>query len=209
VAVLTGLLALWVVTADWWLDPLDTALHEGAHALFGWAHGWRVSQVHIRPRGGVTRFEPGPSTWGADFMVSAAGYASPSIVGVTSAKLITTGDLTAVFILALLAFATLLIVVENRFGVVVVLVSAGVLIGLQQCAPRWLSLWAATFLTWFLLFSGVRSVVILRRSRAYGSRGSDADHLGRLTHLPGSVWVFAFGALSIWCLIAGARLLVR
>lgn len=208
-AVVTGLVALWAVTARWWVRYLDTALHEGGHALLVWAHGGKVDRVHImRGGGGFTAYDPGSSGAFADFMVSSAGYTGPPLAGLVSAKLLSLGNLTAVFLLAVLALATLLLVVENRFGIFVVLASAAGLVGLERYAPRWLGDFCAYFLTWFLLMSGVKSVVTLRRARRYGSRTSDADALAQVTHIPAFLWVFAFGFVSLFCLVKGAMLLV-
>jgi hypothetical protein len=209
VAVVTGLVALWAVTAGWWLRYLDTALHEGGHALLVWAHGGKVHRVHIeRGGGGFTAYLPGSSSASADFLVSAAGYTGPSLAGLLAAKLLSNGNVTAVFILAVLALAALLLVVENSFGIFVVLACAAGLIGLERYAPTWLGDVCAYFLTWFLLMSGVKSVVILRRARRYGSRTSDADALAQVTHIPAFLWVFAFGLVSLFCLVKGAVLLV-
>lgn len=206
-ALVTGLVALWAVWADWWLRHLDTALHEGGHALFAWAHGWSVRRVHIeRDGGGFTEYRAGPQGWLAAFLVSAAGYLSPPVAGLAAASLLAAGNVSAVLILAVLALAVLLLVVENRFGIAVVLVSAAGLVGLERYA-RWAGLWAAYFLTWFLLLSGVKSVMILHRARRFGVRSSDADHLASLTHLPAFLWVLAFGAVSLVCLVKGAGLL--
>jgi Peptidase M50B-like len=202
-------MALWAVTADWWARHLDTALHEGGHALFAWAHGGRVRRVHIeRDGGGFTEYLPGATGWFGEFMVSAAGYASPPLAGFLSASLLATDNVTAVLVLGVLALAALLLVVENRFGIAVLLLSAAGLVGLERYAPRWLGHGAAYFLTWFLLLSGVKSVVVLRRARRRGARTSDADVLALLTHLPAFLWVFAFGAVSLLCLVKGAMLLV-
>jgi hypothetical protein len=208
-AVVTGLVALWAVSFDWWLRHLDTAVHEGGHALFAWAHGWRVWRVHIERDGnGFTEYQPTSDGWLPAFLISVAGYVSPPLAGLASACLLTAGNLTAVFVLAVLALAALLLVVENRFGVTVVLLSAAGLVGLERYA-RWAGLWAACFLTWFLLLSGVKSVFTLHRARRYGVRSSDADHLAELTHLPPFLWVLAFGTVSLLCLVKGAGLLRR
>ncbi|MBL7487716.1 M50 family metallopeptidase [Frankia sp. AgB1.9] len=208
-AVMTGLLALWAVTAGWWGRHLDTALHEGGHALLTWAHGGRVKKVHIDRRdGGLTRFELGSMGRFGVFMIFFAGYVSPPLAGLTSASLLAAGNETSVFILAVLALVALLLVDVNRFGIVVLLSSAAVLVGLERYAPGWFGRWCAFFLTWFLLLSGVRSVVVLRRVRRSGPSDSDADILAEITHVPGFLWVFVFGAVSVFCLLKGARLLV-
>jgi hypothetical protein len=204
----TGLLALWAVAARWWMRHLDTALHEAGHALFAWANGWKVLGVEIGERGdGLTEYLRPRSNSGA-FAVSAAGYASPSLVGLGSAALLATGNLTAAVVLAVLALLGLLLVVRNRFGIAVVLTSAAGLAGLEHYAPRELGLWVAYFVTWFLLLHGVKSVVELHRARRHGARDSDADKLATLTRVPAFLWVLAFGALSVLCLAKGAALLL-
>jgi hypothetical protein len=209
VSVVAGLVAVWAVTADWWARYLDTALHEGGHALTAWAHGWGVDRVHIeRGGGGFTDFGSGRQTPAGVFIVFSAGYTSPPLAGLGSAALLAAGNTTAVLVLAVVALVGLMLVVENRFGVGVILLSAAGLVGLARYSPHWLALAAAYFLTWFLLLSGVKSVHILRKARAQGTRTSDADVLARLTHLPAPLWVLAFAAVSLWCLIKGAALLL-
>ncbi len=67
---------------------------------------------------------------------------------------------------------------------------------------------APCFLTWLLLLSGPRSVLVMHRARRRGVSGSDADMLAEVTHLPAPLWVLAFGAFSLWCALRGAVLLV-
>ncbi|WP_232304116.1 M50 family metallopeptidase [Pseudofrankia sp. DC12] len=205
---MTGLLALWAVTANWWGRHLDTTLHEGGHALVTWAHGGWVKKVHIRRHGGTTYFDISSVGGFGQSMIFFAGYSSPPLAGLASASLLAAGNETAVLILAVLALAGLLLVVENRFGIVVLLTSAAGLVGLERYAPGWPGRWCAYFLTWFLLLSGVKSVVILRQVRRMGPSGSDADKLALITHVPAFLWVFAFGAVSTLCLLKGAMLLV-
>ncbi|MCL9794094.1 M50 family metallopeptidase [Frankia sp. AgKG'84/4] len=208
VTVLTGLLALLVVLGGRWVDWLDTAVHEGGHAFAAYLAGRRVVGVWMAPSGaGLT------ATWGRHrgfglFLTGVAGYTGPPLAGVCSAALLAAGKATAVLILAGLGFVALLLVTFGGFGRAVVLGMIGTLVLVGRFCPGWVQLWYACFLTWLLLLSGPRSVLVMHRARRRGVSGSDADMLAEVTHLPAPLWVLAFGAFSLWCALRGAVLLV-
>jgi len=208
--VVTALLALWAVASDRWMVHIDTALHEGGHALAAYLTGWRVWRIFIEADGGglTQSYSFSPKGRGSRIAIVAAGYTSPPLAGLASASLLDAGNVTAVLILTLLALGTLLLVVANRFGVFVVLATGGTFCLLGRWGPGWAEVWAAYFLTWSLLLSGIKSVVVLQRARLRGARDSDADHLAELTYLPAFLWVLGFGVLGAVCLLKGATILL-
>lgn len=206
--ILTGLLAFLAVLLNSWFEHLDTAVHEGGHALATYLAGGEVRGVWIEEnRSGYTTMR---GYWGpiSEFVITAAGYVGPSVVGLCSASLLGAGNVRAVFILAGLALAFLLLVVRNGFGIFVVMAAGASLVVAARYAPGWTQLGLVHFLTWFLLFSGPKSVLVLHRARRKGASGSDADDLAALTHLPGLFWVLAFGFTDVWCGWTGAGILL-
>ncbi|CAJ64157.1 conserved hypothetical protein; putative integral membrane protein; putative N-(5-amino-5-carboxypentanoyl)-L-cysteinyl-D-valine synthase [Frankia alni ACN14a] len=208
VAVVTGLLALLAVLVSSVPEHLDTAVHEGGHALAAFLSGRRVGGVWVESDGSGLTYSFGRRRGIGLFATRAAGYVFPSLIGVCSARLLAAGKVTAVLILAVAALAALLLVMRNRFGELVVVSVGASLILAGRYAPGWVQLWYAYLLTWVLLFSGPRSVLVLHRARRRGAVGSDADKLAESTHLPALFWVLAFGAVSLWCALKGAALLL-
>lgn len=211
VAVVTGLLALLVVLASKWGERLDAAVHEGGHALAAYLTGRQVLAVWVESNGGGATATCGRPRGAGLFLTVAAGYTGPPLVGVCSAKLLSTGRVTAVLILAAFGLVALLLVTVNRFGQVLLIGMLASLIVAGRYSPDWAQLWYAHFLAWLMLLSGPQSVLILHRVRrgSGGGSGSDADLLALLTRIPGVFWVLAFAAFSLWCALRGATLLVH
>jgi hypothetical protein len=212
IVVSTGLLALTAVLGNpvWVLSRrLTTAVHEGGHALAAYLVGRYGVEVRIPWRGNGVTSHVGRSRGAGLAAAAAAGYTSPPLVGLASAGLLRAGKVTAVLILSVLALAFLLLVVRNGFGELFVASAGASLVVAGRFSPAWVQVGYAHFLTWFLLFSGPKTVLILHRARRQGAKGSDADVLADLTHVPGLVWVLGFGAVSLWCALKGAVILLR
>ncbi len=211
VAFVTGLLALLAVLPSWawsWARHLDTAVHEGGHALAAYLTGRFVIGVWLYPDASGSTWHRGRPNGLGRITISAAGYTGPSVVGLVSAALLDNGKVTSMLILAMLGLAFLLFVVRNGFGELVV-ASTGVLVILvDRHSPAWVQAGFAYFLTWFLLLSGPKSVLVLHRLRRAGVTGSDADTLAGITPIPGLLWVLIFGAVGVVCLFEGAGLLL-
>jgi hypothetical protein len=208
VAVVTGLFALLAVLSSKWADRLDTAVHEGGHAFAAFLAGRRVWAVWLDPDGSGATLTSGRIRGPGLFVTGVAGYTGPPLAGVCSAALLAAGKVTAVLILAVLGFVALLLVTVNGFGRLLVLATIGTLVVAGRFCPGWVQVWYAYFLTWLLLLSGPRSVLVLHRARRSGDAGSDADMLAEVTHIPALLWVLAFAAFSLWCALKGTVLLV-
>ncbi|WP_261576310.1 M50 family metallopeptidase [Frankia gtarii] len=208
VAVVTALLALLALLVSRWPEHLDTAVHEGGHAFAAFLAGRLVAGVWVEADGSGLTWSFGRRSGVGLFATRAAGYLFPSLVGVCSARLLTAGKVTAVLILGVLALAALLLVVRNGFGERVVLIVGASMVLTARYCPDWAQTWYAYLLTWVLLFSGPRSVLVLHRARRRGAVGSDADRLAESTHIPAVLWVLAFAAFSLWCALKGAALLL-
>jgi hypothetical protein len=114
-------------------------------------------------------------------------------------------------LLALLA-ATFL-AIRNAYGVMAVLLTVGAVLAVSWFASAAVQAAFGYAAAWFLLLGGIRAVVELqsqrrRRRRDGGVSTSDADQLGRLTGVPGGVWVAFFMLVSVAALFAGTRLLI-
>ncbi|MEX5633397.1 M50 family metallopeptidase [Parafrankia sp. FMc2] len=199
---LVGARPLWKHTGH-----LDTAVHEGGHALMAFLFDRMFVTVWLeRNQSGLTRYW-GPPRGPGRLVIAAAGYTAPSLCGVGGAGLLAAGNVTAALVLAGLATVGLLLVVENGFGVLVVLVMLAFVALVGTRGSPGVQLFVACTVSWFLLFSAIRSLGILRRARRF-SRSSDADMLAASTHLPAALWVAAFYLVDLYCLLVGSRLLI-
>ncbi|KLL10153.1 M50 family metallopeptidase [Protofrankia coriariae] len=212
IVVLTGLVALAaVVPRRTWRNSghLDTIAHEGGHALVAYLLGYWVVGVWLFPdTSGLTGSYGRPSRV-TGFLVSAAGYTAPSVLGLGAAALLGAGHVTATLLLAVVALAALFLVVRNAFGIVLVVATAGMVVLALRSADAGTQSALACFLTWFLLLSGPRSVLDLHRQRRRGPSSSDADAMAELTGLPGGIWVAAFALANTLCLLRGTTLLLN
>ncbi len=176
--------------------------HEGAHVAAGWSVGRRVSGVTLnRDATGATATR-GPGGF-RSVITSFAGYLGPSLFGLATACLIALDQITIALGLALFCLAIMLILIRNFFGVISVAVS-GVLVFLvlRYGSPEVQAV-AACALSWFLLFSGVRWVLM------HGTGAQDAVNLTQRTHIPRFIWVIFWLAITVAALWVGGYLLIR
>lgn len=198
----TGLLVFiaFLIDGVWrFARHISVIAHEGAHVAAGWSVGRRVSGVKLnRDATGVT------TTRGSGGLVITgfAGYLGPSLFGLATACLIALDQITLALGLALFCLAIMLILIRNFFGVISVAVS-GVLVFLvlRYGSPEVQAV-AACALSWFLLFSGVRWVLM------DGTGAQDAVDLTQRTHIPRFIWVTFWLAMTVAALWVGGRLLI-
>ena len=176
--------------------------HEGAHVAAGWSVGRRVSGVKLnRDATGVTTTR-GSGGFGS-VIFTFAGYLGPSLFGLATACLIALDQITLALGLALFCLAIMLILIRNFFGVISVAVS-GVLVFLvlRYGSPEVQAV-AACALSWFLLFSGVRWVLM------HGTGAQDAVDLTQRTHIPRFIWVTFWLAITVAAVWVGGHLLIK
>ena len=203
-------LALVLLPGVWPLTRhVVTVAHEGGHAVAAVLSGRRLTGIRLHSdTSGLTLSRGRPRGIGM-VVTLLAGYTGPAVLGLGCAVLLAQGRAVALLWGLLLLLALLLLQIRNLFGLWVVLVCGLALVAVTSWAPQSAQSAVAWTLTWFLLFAAPRTVVELGRSRRGGAgRTSDADQLGRLTHLPGGVWVVVFGILTLAAVGAGAALLV-
>jgi hypothetical protein len=186
-----------------------TIAHEGGHAIASLAVGRRLEGIRLHSDTSGLTFSRGKPTGAGVVVTTAAGYVTPSLLGLGGAGLLAAGHVTAMLWALIAALAAMFIAVRNLFGVVSILGSAAVVLVVTRFASAAEQEAFAYLFTWFLLLGGVRPVIELQRRRRMGrASGSDADQLARLTRIPGTVWVAAFGVVSLAALLAGARWLI-
>jgi hypothetical protein len=176
--------------------------HEGAHVAAGWSVGYRVSGVELnRDATGATATR-GPGGF-RSVIISFAGYLGPSLFGLAAACFIALDQVTVALGLALVCLAIMMILIRNFFGVISVAIS-GVLVFLvlRYGSPEVQAV-AACALSWFLLFSGVRWVLM------HGTGAQDAISLTQSTRIPRFIWVIFWLAMTVAALWVGGRLMIK
>jgi hypothetical protein len=196
VAIAAMLPGVWLVTRH-----ITLIAHEGAHATMGSALGRTVNGISLqRNADGTTAVSGGGRPGSA--VIAAAGYLGPSAFGVGAAELIRTGHIVAVLWAAMVALLAVMFVLRRGFGVLTVIVAFVFLLLLAGVGSVSVQVLTAYALTWFLLASGVRIVVVR------GSQAVDARILRDITKIPRSFW-YGFWLLSTAAaLVYGATLLV-
>jgi hypothetical protein len=208
----TGALALAAVAhpAGWRvLRHVVTIAHEGGHALVAVATGRRLRGVRLHSdTSGLTLSAGRPH--GPGMVATAfAGYVAPSLLGLGGAWMLGAGRITLTLWLAVALLGLLLVNIRNLFGVLSVVLTGGLLVGVSRLGDAVAQACAAHALVWILLLAGPRPVLELQRSRRRGrAPTSDADQLARLTRLPGLLWVGVFLLVTLGCCALGAALLV-
>jgi hypothetical protein len=107
-----------------------------------------------------------------------------------------------VLYVVLILLAALLIGLRRSFGLISVLVAAGVVTGIAWFTPMHIQVISAYSVAWLLLLSGVRRVVEV------GLRSDDGIRLRGLTRLPHVLWFLFWLAATLAAAAEGARLLV-
>jgi hypothetical protein len=183
-----------------------TIAHEGGHALVALLAGRRLQGIRLhRDTSGLT-VTSGPRRGTGLVATFAAGYVTPSLLGVAAAWLVAAHHAAAVLVAGLVLVAAMVLAVRNLFGAFALVVCGGacyLALRYGSSTQQGLAAWTAT---WFLLIGSVRPVWELTRPRrtAIGVL-SDADQLARITPFPALAWTAFFGVVGLASLAAGAR----
>ena len=190
---------LWLLTRN-----VITQAHEGSHALVARLAGRRLAGIRLHSdTSGVTVSSGKPR--GPGMIATAfAGYPGPAVLGLLAATLLADNRPTAVLWSVLAALALLLLLIRNVYGFVSLL-AFGALLGAATYYGNGTTRAAVAYLlTWVLLFGSTRPVLELGRTHLRGhARGSDADQLRWLTHIPTAVWILAFAVVTMASAIYG------
>ena len=208
---ITGLLALAVVVTrlPWRIARnAITIAHEGGHALAAVLTGRRLRGIRLHSdTSGLTLSAGRPSGPGMVFTLL-AGYIAPSLVGLAGAWLLGGNRITLLLWIAVVLLLVILVLIRNVFGVVSIVVTTAIVLGISWYASPQVQAVFAYAGVWFLLIGGVRPVRELQTLRRRGRMPeSDADQLAGATHLPAIFWVGLFGLVNVAALLAGIVLL--
>jgi hypothetical protein len=185
-----------------------TIAHEGGHALVALLTGRRLRGIRLEfDTSGLTLSSGRPSGPGMVFTLL-AGYIAPSLVGLAGAWILGGNRITLLLWLAVVLLLLMLINIRNVFGVVSVVITGAIVFAVSWYASPQVQAAFAYTGVWFLLIGGLRPVGELQRLRARGRMPeSDADQIGRMTHVPAVFWVGVFYLVNLAVLMIGVFML--
>ncbi|MEV8567181.1 M50 family metallopeptidase [Streptomyces sp. NPDC051322] len=186
-----------------------TIAHEGGHGLIALLTGRRLDGIRLHSdTSGLTVSRGRPSGPGM-ILTAAAGYTAPPLLGLGGAWLLAADHITLFLWAACALLLAMLIMIRNAYGALTVIVTGAAFVLISWLTSAQVQSAFAYTAVWFLLIGGVRPAFELQRKRLHGHAGdSDADQLGRLTHLPPTVWLLLFHVVSLCSLIGGGRWLL-
>ncbi|MGW0395036.1 M50 family metallopeptidase [Streptomyces sp. NPDC003042] len=210
--VATGLAALATVGPRplWQLSRnAITIAHEGGHGLLALLTGRRLQGIRLHSdTSGVTVSRGRPTGTGM-VLTAAAGYTAPSLLGLGGAALLSAHRITLLLWAATALLVVMLVMIRNAYGVLTVVLTGGTFVLVSWLTPTEVQAVFAYAVVWFLLLGGVRPVFELQaKRRRGGAPDSDADQLGRLTHVHPLVWLLLFHTVALCSLIGGGRWLL-
>ncbi|MGW0754190.1 M50 family metallopeptidase [Streptomyces sp. NPDC002587] len=210
--IVTGLAALAAVGPRplWRLSRnAVTIAHEGGHGLLALLTGRRLDGIRLHSdTSGVTLSWGSPTGLGM-ILTAAAGYTAPSLLGLGGAALLSAHRITLLLWVATALLLAMLVMIRNAYGVLTVVLTGGTFVLVSWKAPAEVQAVFAYGVVWFLLLGGVRPVFELGAKRRHGGApDSDADQLGRLTHVHPVVWLLLFHVVALCSLVGGGRWLL-
>jgi len=185
-----------------------TVAHEGGHALIGMLLGGKVSKVEIGSVGGGGTYI---SIAGLPRVFELlAGYLGPSIVGFTGVLMIIRDVSPRTILMLSLVFTIfVLVLVRDFFSFVVAGGTVALLWVLVTRAEPSVQLGFAYVWVWFMLMGSSRKIPDLFWGMTKQKGTSDAEKLGKLTHVTDLFWLFLFWLGSVGALVYGGALLLR
>jgi hypothetical protein len=191
------------------LRPVVTMAHEGGHVVTAVLAGRRLAGVRLHSDASGVTVSRGRNSGPGMVALLLAGYLTPCLLGLGAAGLVAADRHQLILAASVALLVALLVTVRNVFGAVAIVLTGAALVVAGFTAPLPVQRASAAVLAWFLLFGGLRSIADLRRSRRRtGARGSDADQLARLTHVPAVVWIALFALAAAAAIVTAAFLLV-
>ena len=190
-----------------------TIAHEGGHAVVSLLTGRKLEGIRLHADTSGVTYSRGRGSGPGMVLTAAAGYVSPSLLGLGAAWLLAAHHVTAMLWLLLVLLAATFLEIRNAYGVLAVLATAGAVFAVSYFTSAMVQSVFSYATAWFLLLGGVRPVMELSGQRRDAIRrrrplASDADQLARLTGMPGGMWVAIFAVVCLAALALGAWLLV-
>lgn len=186
-----------------------TIAHEGGHGLLALLTGRRLDGIRLHSdTSGVTVSRGRPTGLGM-VLTAAAGYTAPSLLGLGGAALLSAHRITLLLWAATALLVVMLVMIRNAYGALTVILTGGTFLLVSWLTSAEVQALFAYAVVWFLLLGGVRPVFELQaKRRGGGAPDSDADQLGRLTHVHPVVWLVLFHVVALCSLIGGGRWLL-
>ncbi|MFJ3927140.1 M50 family metallopeptidase [Streptomyces sp. NPDC090022] len=210
--IVTGLVALAVVLPHpvWRISRnAVTIAHEGGHGLVAVLTRRRLEGIRLHSDTSGLTVSRGKPTGLGMILTAAAGYIAPSLLGLGGAALLASHRITLLLWAATALLLAMLTMIRNAYGALTVIVCGGAFLLVSWLAPAEVQALFAYGVVWFLLLGGVRPVFELQGKRRHGGApDSDADQLGRLTHLHPVVWLIMFHVVTLCSLTGGGRWLL-
>lgn len=208
----TGVVACAAVVVDplWrWTRSVVTIVHEAGHAVAALATGRRLTGIRLHSDASGLTLSAGKPRGLGMMVTAAAGYVSPSLVGLAGVALLAVDQVTIMLWGGTAVLLGMLVMVRNAYGALLLVAVGGGVVAISIYASPDVQAAFGYTMTWFLLIGAVRPVAELRRTRRrQPGAPTDADILARLTKVPGAVWVLLFGLLTLGALGGGAWLLL-
>ena len=189
--------------ATWqWFGLFTTLVHELGHAVAAILTGRFVHGIRIRRNHSGDAMSSGS---GAAVLSGVMGYPAPAVVGALQVWAVFEGYAAIALFVGGVVLVLTILVIRNLFGVLVVLVSAGVAALLWFYATPEVQGYALLVLGVALLVGAVRglvTVVGVHTSRRNQLQTSDAYLLYKRTGVPSPVWLLIFAILIAAALAA-------
>ncbi|GHI87493.1 M50 family metallopeptidase [Streptomyces xanthophaeus] len=186
-----------------------TIAHEGGHGLLALLTGRRLDGIRLHSDTSGVTVSRGRPTGPGMILTAAAGYTAPSLLGLGGAALLSAHRITLLLWAATALLLVMLVMIRNAYGALTVVLTGGTFLLVSWLAPAEVQAVFAYAVVWFLLLGGVRPVFELQAKRRHGGApDSDADQLGRLTHVHPVVWLILFHVVALCSLIGGGRWLL-
>lgn len=187
-----------------------TIVHEGAHLLVAFLVGRRLQSVRLHSDTSGVAVSRGKPTGLGVVLMTFAGYVGPAVLGLGAAWVLGTGHAVAVLWIGVASIALMLLFVRNLYGLLSLTAVGALLFVLVWFGTQGQQVFAAYFVTLFMLIAAPRPVLELQRARWRGrAPDSDADQLARLTRIPALFWVLLSLALTVGCLVIGGWWIVE
>ena len=179
--------------ATWqWFGLFTTLVHELGHAVAAILTGRFVHGIRIRRNHSGDAMSSGS---GAAVLSGVMGYPAPAVVGALQVWAVFEGYAAIALFVGGVVLVLTILVIRNLFGVLVVVVSAGVSAALWCWATPEVQSYALLVIGLMLLVGSVRglaTVVGVHVRRRDQLQTSDAYLLSRRTGVPSIVWLAVF-----------------